>query len=138
MRYRFTKDIVGTDVIIEEQIKSEWKTKNILTQKIVRKTINCIVLECGHKILVTRFNKVPSNRTDCRECIANENIQILLDAGMKFESSGYGYWIFKSNDRLIKIHEYWGFWNIRTGNIIKKEGVGVLDLIKECKGNDNE
>jgi len=62
------RNIVGFGEIIEERIKKENKTKNTLEQVIVRKITKAIILDCGHKIKVTRFNKVPTKNTECYEC----------------------------------------------------------------------
>ena len=62
------RNIVGESEIISEWVKKEIRTKNTLTQTIIRKTVKAIVLECGHKIVVTNFNKVPIKNTNCYEC----------------------------------------------------------------------
>jgi len=72
------RKVIGKGVFIEERVKNERRTKNIFTQKIVRKIVNCIILDCGHKISVLYFtnymkNKVPSNNTRCRECEDGSN-----------------------------------------------------------------
>ncbi len=64
----FRSKVVGTEDVVEEKIKKERATKNTLTQIIERRTVANIVLDCGHKIPVTHFNKVPSSNTHCIEC----------------------------------------------------------------------
>ena len=64
--------VVGLTVVIEEYVKKERKTKNILTQTIVRKTLKAIELDCGHKIPFKNFHKIPTNNTNCYECPAAE------------------------------------------------------------------
>ena len=65
------RNIVGFGEIINERIKKKKKKKNTLEQVIVRKTTKAIVLDCGHKIKVTRFKKVPTKNTQCYECSFN-------------------------------------------------------------------
>lgn len=60
--------IIGKKTIVTEKVKKESKTKNTLTQLIVRKSVEAIVLECGHSIPVTEFNKVPTKNTYCKIC----------------------------------------------------------------------
>ena len=64
----FNKKIVGLGEIVEEVVKKEVATPNTLKQTILRTTTSCIVLECGHKIKVTAFGKVPTRYTNCYEC----------------------------------------------------------------------
>ena len=69
----FNKKIVGLGEIVEEVVKKEVATPNTLKQTILRKTTSCIVLECGHKIKVTAFGKVPTRYTNCYECEQQES-----------------------------------------------------------------
>jgi len=62
------RKVVGLGEIKTETIRKEKKTRNTVTQTIIRKTVKAIVLDCGHKIEVTRFNKVPTSNTRCYEC----------------------------------------------------------------------
>lgn len=64
----FNKKILGLGEIVEEVVKKEVSTPNTLKQTILRTTTSCIVLECGHKIKVTAFGKVPTRYTSCYEC----------------------------------------------------------------------
>jgi len=65
----YSRKVVGQDVVITEHIKKEIKSKNVLRQTVIRETIKCLVLECGHKPLLTGFMaKAPKFNTHCRDC----------------------------------------------------------------------
>ena len=66
--YKTQKNITGEIWVTDDRIKKELKTRNTVTQKIVRKIVKHITLECGHTIPVTYFAKIPKLRTGCIEC----------------------------------------------------------------------
>lgn len=73
MKYRYQmnpvrRKVIGECVIAEERIISTKRTKNVIKQRIERVHTRAIELECGHKIPVTNFNKVPTSNTQCFEC----------------------------------------------------------------------
>lgn len=64
------RKVVGIGTAITETIKNEKSTKNTKTQKVERKYIKCIVLDCGHFIPVTAIpGKTPTNNCACRQCV---------------------------------------------------------------------
>jgi hypothetical protein len=73
------RKIVGETLIVTERIKKSRQTRNVLTETVIRESVKALVLECEHKIPVTKFNKVPTNNTRCYECEMvkenNEKIQ---------------------------------------------------------------
>ena len=58
------------DKIITETIKKSFKTKNTLREEVTRRTCKALLLECGHKIRINRWdkNKVPKYKTTCFKC----------------------------------------------------------------------
>ncbi len=72
------RKVVGFSEIITDEIKKERRTRNVLTQTIIRKTVGAIVLDCGHKVEVTKYTKVPSNNTRCYECEHERDSGLLI------------------------------------------------------------
>lgn len=56
-----------TWITVDTQVKCT-TTKNTVKSVIHRTSTRAIVLDCGHAIEVTRFNKVPTNNTRCYDC----------------------------------------------------------------------
>jgi len=54
--------------ITTEEITKERKRKNIIEQTVKRRTVKNLVLECGHKIPVLEFCKIPEKNTRCKIC----------------------------------------------------------------------
>ena len=62
------RKVVGSCTVVKEVVKKRFESKNILREIVERKTFGAIELDCGHKILASDFNKVPTNNTMCYEC----------------------------------------------------------------------
>lgn len=54
---------INADVVVKERI-----TKNTAKFVIHRTRTRALLLECGHALEVTRFNKVPTRNTVCHAC----------------------------------------------------------------------
>lgn len=54
---------IDVDVVVKERI-----TKNTAKFVIHRTRTRALLLECGHALEVTRFNKVPTRNTVCHAC----------------------------------------------------------------------
>ena len=65
------RKVAGDCEIVREFITKTKQTKNVLTEKITRVTVQAIILDCGHKIEKGIFTKVPTNNTRCYECERN-------------------------------------------------------------------
>ena len=65
---RVRRQVVGDIWVSEDEITKESKSKNVITQRIIRRTKRHIVLDCGHNISVAKFNKVPTKNTFCSQC----------------------------------------------------------------------
>lgn len=60
--------VTGEDFIVTEKIKKVVTTANITTETVIRRSERAIVLDCGHLIGVTKFAKVPTSNTRCKQC----------------------------------------------------------------------
>lgn len=64
----FRRKVVGEAWIDEDKVVKTTTTKNTMRCVIHRTRSRAILLECGHKVAVTLYAKVPSNNTWCRAC----------------------------------------------------------------------
>ena len=62
------RKIVGETLICVDVVAKETITKNTAKSVIHRTRTRALLLECGHAIEVTRFNKVPTRNTICHVC----------------------------------------------------------------------
>lgn len=62
------RKIVGETFIHVDVVVKEIITKNTAKSVIHRTRTRALLLECGHSIEVTRFNKVPTRNTICHVC----------------------------------------------------------------------
>lgn len=62
------RKVVGEAWIYVDEVIKTTTTKNTMKCVIHRTRTRAILLECGHKIEVTRFNKVPTLNTRCHAC----------------------------------------------------------------------
>lgn len=69
---RPSRKIIGEIWVVSERIKKETKTKNTVTQTVIRKTVRHIDLDCGHSLPATEFNKTPKNKAKCFQCAKDQ------------------------------------------------------------------
>jgi hypothetical protein len=62
------RKIVGETFIHVDVVVKEIITKNTAKSVIHRTRTRALLLECGHPVEVTRFNKVPTRNTICHVC----------------------------------------------------------------------
>ena len=70
------RKVIGETTIVTERVCKEFKSKNVTRQVVEKRTVKAIVLDCGHKISFSHFNKVPTKNTRCYECEQLEQEQI--------------------------------------------------------------